>query len=998
MIRGSVKVATVPDLVVLWDAERNIVTPEETSVGSNALRHWRCPEGPDHLWSAKVSAVSSAVQKGHRGCPFCANRRPSATNRLDLLHPDVAAQWHPSHNGAVLPSDVASTTHGSFWWLCPVGQDHEWQAPVVLRTSRQWGCPFCSNRQLSTTNSVAARYPEHLHLWHPTRNLEPPERTLANTEVKVWWKCPQGPDHEWYAAPGRLAVNSWARGKTGCPACAGKRASVTNSVASIPVLAASWHPTRNLPVTSHEVPAGTAKKYWWLCPDCGHEWRSIGANRGRRGCPACKVPLRSTLEICLLFELATMFPRLPLDGDKVVIGEKVRHVDVRLDAALLRATDGGGAEEAPTNLAHEDGALSGTEPGWRGIVIELDGRYHHEGRDEHDAAKSEVLRASGWHVTRVREEPLAATHQDDVVVAAEPTVKVVADAVLARCLERGWLTGRGADNARTYIAETSPRRLAAAIGEVRRTRPGKSVRIPGTPKGPSRRDRWERNYDLLLDYVAEHGTADVPYEHVSVAIPPTEPGTSGTSSGKAVRLGAWVGIQRSRFRSGRLSSDRQTRLEELPGWTWDPVEDAWEIGYQHLLRFAAREGHIRVPAEHTEDDAYPLGSWVRSHRRRGGGRRTITTEQAARLEAVEGWTYDSPIDQFWDRACSAVEGFAAREGTCELPPRYVEDGVNLSAWMSLQRTRWRAGDLSSEQIQRLEAIAGWSWSPNVDAWEAGFHALQTFTSREGHALVPREHREGGYPLGSWVGEQRHRDTTLPPERRARLQEIAGWSFDPHADRWEAHYDALLTFVAREGHAAVPTDHTEAGLNLGSWVIRHRTEHKQGAVPSERASRLENLPGWMWDTREAAWARHTAAVRAFAAREGNARVPSDWIEPDNGGGVTLGAWVVATRFRHKQHDIDATRVAELEAIPGWCWDARTAVWDDHLTQLEHYAARTGSCRVPGRHIEGGLKLGQWVQVQRRRWAQGRLRADRSKRLEAVEGWYWTTAASEQTQLF
>jgi hypothetical protein len=52
-----------------------------------------------------------------------------------------------------------------------------------------------------------------------------------------------------------------------------------------------------------------------------------------------------------------------------------------------------------------------------------------------------------------------------------------------------------------------------------------------------------------------------------------------------------------------------------------------------------REGHPKVPAEHREADGYPLGSWARSHRRPGGGRRTITADQRARLKALPGWPH-----------------------------------------------------------------------------------------------------------------------------------------------------------------------------------------------------------------------------------------------------------------------------------------------------------------------------------------------------------------------
>lgn len=68
-------------------------------------------------------------------------------------------------------------------------------------------------------------------------------------------------------------------------------------------------------------------------------------------------------------------------------------------------------------------------------------------------------------------------------------------------------------------------------------------------------ERWQHHFGQLLGYVRRHGDARVPRSHVS---PDWE------------ALGAWVADQRTRFAQGTLDPDRAMRLEELPGWTWNP--------------------------------------------------------------------------------------------------------------------------------------------------------------------------------------------------------------------------------------------------------------------------------------------------------------------------------------------------------------------------------------------------------------------------------------------
>lgn len=60
---------------------------------------------------------------------------------------------------------------------------------------------------------------------------------------------------------------------------------------------------------------------------------------------------------------------------------------------------------------------------------------------------------------------------------------------------------------------------------------------------------------------------------------------------------------------------------------------------------------------------------------------------------------------------------------------------------------------------------------------------------------------------------------------------------------------------------------------------------------------------MWDTRDATWATHLDALRAFIVREGHALVPAGHVEQGQTGPVKLGSWVVATRARAKPGSTD-----------------------------------------------------------------------------------------------
>ena len=156
---------THPELAAQWHPGKNDeLKPDMVTAGSGKKVWWQCPEGPDHTWEDTLNHRSRG-----RGCPFCAGKRPSITNSLASLHPDLTFQWHPAKNGDLTPKMVVAGSNKKVWWKCHKGPDHEWQATVSNRSNGR-GCPYCRGLQPSVTNSLASLYPEIAAEWHLENN------------------------------------------------------------------------------------------------------------------------------------------------------------------------------------------------------------------------------------------------------------------------------------------------------------------------------------------------------------------------------------------------------------------------------------------------------------------------------------------------------------------------------------------------------------------------------------------------------------------------------------------------------------------------------------------------------------------------------------------------------------------------------------------------------------------------------------------------------------
>jgi len=151
--------------------------------------------------------------------------RSESTSEAEWLR-EVAwllGQWHTSRNEPLDPKLLRAGSNRRVWWRCPAG--HEWQTTIAGRARRGTRCPYCIGQRASASNNLAVTAPEVAATWHPTRNETlTPATVLPKSGRAVWWLCPAG--HEW-----RTSVYARVSLRSGCPYCAGQRATDETSLA-----------------------------------------------------------------------------------------------------------------------------------------------------------------------------------------------------------------------------------------------------------------------------------------------------------------------------------------------------------------------------------------------------------------------------------------------------------------------------------------------------------------------------------------------------------------------------------------------------------------------------------------------------------------------------------------------------------------------------------------------------------------------------------------------
>lgn len=338
-----------PELAKMWvRARNNNFRADQFSSGSNIEAWFKCPEGKDHVFQKSIYSMIVAKRTGTRGCPACKGDMVTSRNCLEKRFPDIAREyclernqlplekisygssrrvwWHCSGCGHYWQTAVSNRTQlnsgcpacrsgklldlrdypeamacfsktknkgldprklpprAKVWWVCKRGLDHTWQG--MFKEKSRGFCPYCKGNKPSTANNLGL-LPKLAKQLHPTKNKGVKAKDLPmNCYKMVWWKCREGPDHEWTAR-----VNERVYFNSGCPFCRNHRLSVTNNLATLsPQLAKEWHPSKNGRLKPADVVAYTTKPFWFLCQE-GHSYQKPLHLRLRygSGCPQCRL-------------------------------------------------------------------------------------------------------------------------------------------------------------------------------------------------------------------------------------------------------------------------------------------------------------------------------------------------------------------------------------------------------------------------------------------------------------------------------------------------------------------------------------------------------------------------------------------------------------------------------------------------------------------------------------------------------------------------------------
>lgn len=261
----------------------------------------------------------------------------------------------------------------------------------------------------------------------------------------------------------------------------------------------------------------------------------------------------------------------------------------------------------------------------------------------------------------------------------------------------------------------------------------------------------------------------------------------------------------------------------------------------------------------------------------------------------------------WQTMFEQAKKYYSENGDLEVPARFItSDGYSLGHWIYNQRAvrkGQQTGNLSEEQIEKLNSI-GMRWDLYTDySWEKNFNAAKNYYEKNGHLDVPsRFVTRDGLPLGEWLSSLRTWESSgihpkyLSAERKKQLESI-GMIWSKLDYYWEQNFSEALRYYRKNGDLIVPSNFvTDNGVRLGSWIFRQRKLHsgscKGTPLTAEQTARLNSI-GMVWEPEDPRLMSFNL-VKGYYKEHGNINISQSTVV----NGVWLGKWIAEQKKRLK----------------------------------------------------------------------------------------------------
>ncbi|ADU24056.1 Helicase associated domain protein [Ruminococcus albus] len=421
---------------------------------------------------------------------------------------------------------------------------------------------------------------------------------------------------------------------------------------------------------------------------------------------------------------------------------------------------------------------------------------------------------------------------------------------------------------------------------------------------------WFSRYGMAKAFYAENGHLNVPKDCII----------------DGFNLGTWVQTQKQKNKKGVLSQDKIDLLNKL-GMNWESLAEIdnsrlYKTGFAHLEKYIAENGLGNVRANTVCEDGYALGNWLTNCRSRYKAGE-LAEQYVKRFRQLR-----FPLDDNdrWEYRFQEVKAYFDEHGGIQLPEKLIgDDGTDLSLWLAKQRRAYPKGDLSDEQMHKMDEI-GYPFKPEVSPiaaanrkkWQEKYDVVKEFLElHKGEKLDP-EVEYKGIKIIEWIRQQRNFiQNGVFDDDRVVLFNALGWQsvLDNLVSHWDIMYEAAVKFYSENGYdAKIEKGIIVDGTELFNWIYSEKKIVNGNSKVKRTPEQLEKLKAigiepQTIDRFEKQWLARYEELKTFIEEHGCLPM----TRKEKGDENSTAVWLNSQKKKYRQGQLSEDRADKLRKL-------------------------------------------------------------------------------------
>ncbi len=445
--------------------------------------------------------------------------------------------------------------------------------------------------------------------------------------------------------------------------------------------------------------------------------------------------------------------------------------------------------------------------------------------------------------------------------------------------------------------------------------------------GPARRKKWIPVYNDLVKFRKENLNRWPQYDR-------NNPKTSES------QLNVFCQTLRKRYRENDLGNYWFDKMTELD-FNFEGHSDNWTKYFEEVKTALKEKNSIAVGD--IGENAY---SWILRYKKLNEEGK-LSDYQTKKIQSLN-------LDQFfetWDEKFEKIKAW--REVNGKLPTRTTHKDYHT--WLSSQRTRYKNGTLSSEEIQKIKSL-GYDLEARgkerfEEKWFAQFNEYKEFVNQTDRE--PSYRTESEKQLYLWASAQRAvmagnaRNRKPLSQKRIDLLNSINFKWVGEGvggeESWEDRFSEFSNFV-KDGQLSLPSLIKGERNPLYTWWMNQKIAFRNRSLSSEKIELFLNLGlSLEMDEKpiERSWDENFEELKSHIDSSGILRLPHKIEGTLN----PLYSWFGNQKTAHRKGTMPLERIEKFESIGISLNDTASekrgfTKWANNLREIALYIENNG----------------------------------------------------------